>query len=80
MARGAHGVPGRVAVGFDARAHQAQHHIVARADGKVRVHPCGIAHRGVRHDHARKAPFAAQHVGQQRLACAGPRRAEMAVA
>ena len=80
VARGAHGVAGGVVACFNACAHQTQHHIVAGADRKVRIHPACIRHRGVGDDHTGKAPFAAQHVGDQRLTCARPRCAEVAVA
>ena len=79
VARCAHCIAGRVVVRFDACAHQTEHHIVARADSQVRVHPGGVRHRRVGDNHAGKAPFAAQHIGDQRLRCARPRRAEIAV-
>ena len=74
MAGFAHCVACRVVVGFNAGAHQAEHHIVACADSKVRIHPGGIRHCGVGNDHSDKAPFIPEHVGQQCFASACPCR------
>ena len=80
MAGSAHRLARRVVGGVDARAHQAEHHVVARAHREVRVHPGGVRHGGVGHDHADEAPFIAEHVGDQRPAAAGPGGAEVGVA
>ena len=76
----AHRLARRVVGAVDARAHQAEHHVVARAHREIRIHPGGVRHGGVGHNHADKAPLAAQHVGDQRLRAAGPGRAEVGVA
>ena len=68
-----------VAGSVQRRAHEAEHHIVAGADRQVGVHPVDVRHGGVGHHHAGEAPFAPQHVGDQRAGGTGPGRAQIAV-
>ena len=75
-----HGLLRGVGAGVQRDAHQAKHHIAAGADGQVRVHPFGVAHGRVGDDGAFKAPLAAQHIGEQCAAGAGPGVAQVAVA
>ena len=76
----AHGLLRGVGAGVQSDAHQAEHHVAAGADGEVCVHPLGVAHGGVGDDGALKAPLAAQHIGEQGAAGAGPGVAQVAVA
>ena len=80
MAGAAHrllcGIRGRIQID----AHQAEHHVAACADGKVDVHPVGVAHGGVGDHHAVEAPLVAEHIGEQSLGSACPGVAQTAVA
>ena len=75
-----HGLLRGVGAGVQRDAHQAKHHVAAGADGQVRVHPLGVAHGGVGDDGTLKAPLAAQHIGKQCAAGAGPGVTQVAVA
>ena len=69
------GVGGRIQLD----AHQAEHHVAACAEGKVDVHPAGVAHGGVGDHHAVEAPLVAEHIGEQCLGSACPSVAKAAV-
>ena len=76
----AHGLLCGVRGGIQLDAHEAEHHVTACAEGKVDVHPAGVAHGGVGDDHALKAPLVAEHIGEQCLGSTCPCVAQTAVA
>ena len=80
MAGAAHGLLCGIRGRIQIDAHQAEHHIAACADGKVDIHPVGVAHGGVSDHHAVEAPLVAEHIGEQRLGSACPGVAQAAVA
>ena len=76
----AHGLLCGVRGGIQLDAHEAEHHVTACTEGKVDVHPAGVAHGGVGDDHALEAPLVAEHIGEQCLGGTCPGVAQTAVA
>ena len=79
VAGAAHGLLCGVGGGIQLDAHEAEHHVAACAEGKIDVHPAGVAHGGVGNHHAVEAPLVAEHIGEQRLGSARPGVANAAV-
>ena len=79
VAGAAHGLLCGVGRRIQLDAHQAEHHVAACTEGKVDVHPAGVAHGRVGDHHAVEAPFVAEHIGEQCLGSACPSVAKAAV-